>query len=114
LKKVDGVLIHIAAFMIVFHDHPDVLMAGHTLHLAIGKAQIECPGDGRPPQIVRGKRLFGFIEPGKPGPAVDDFADLSCRERFVKFERAKVDGRLKDESVVAVAVEIPPALGTQF
>src|SRR5262249_34499736 len=108
------ILIQITSFVIVSDDHPDVLVSSHALHLAIGEAQTERPGDGRAPQIVRRKRLLGFIEPGKPGPAVDDLANVPGRERPIEFERSVVDDRLEDESIIAVAVEIPPAAGVQF
>ena len=62
--------------MIVSHDHPDIFVPGHALHLAIGETQTERPGDGCTPKIVRGKRLFAFIEAGEACPAVDDLADV--------------------------------------
>ena len=52
MEEVDGVLLQVAPFVVVANDHPDVVVPGHTLHLAIGKAQAQCPRDSRPPQIV--------------------------------------------------------------
>lgn len=114
VQKVDGVLLHVAPLVVVAHDHPDVLVPGHALHLAIGETQAQRPRDGRPPQVVRRERLFRFIDSRKAGPAVDELANMSSRERLGKFERAVVDGRLKNERIVAVTVEIPPALGVQL
>jgi hypothetical protein len=110
VEKVDGVLLQIAPFVVVANDHPDVLVPGHALHLAIGEAQTQRPCDSGTPQVERRERLFGFIDPRKAGPSVDDLADVPGRKRLGEFERAVIDGRLKDERIVAVTVEIPSAL----
>jgi hypothetical protein len=55
---------------------------------------------------MRGKRLFAFIDSCEASPPVDNLADVPGRERLVEFERAVIDGRLEDESVVAVTVEV--------
>lgn len=114
MEKVDGVLLKVTPLVVVPNDHPYVFMPGHALYLAIGESQAQRPRDGRPPQVVGREGLFGFIQPGKAGPAIDDLANVPGRERPGEFQRAVVDGRLKDERVVAVAVEIPPALGVQL
>jgi hypothetical protein len=43
MKKVDRVLLQLASFVIVSHDHPDVFVLGHALRLAIGETQTERP-----------------------------------------------------------------------
>src|SRR5215475_13980063 len=100
--------------MIISHDHPDVFVPSHALHLAIGKTQTERPGDGSPPQVMRGERLFAFIEAGEACPAVDDLADVPRRKRLVEFESAEVHQWLEDEGIVAVAVKVSPAHGVQL
>src|SRR5215475_15352123 len=100
--------------MIISHDHPDVFVPSHALHLAIGKTQTERSGDGRSPQVMRGERLFAFIEASEAGPAVDDLADVPRRKRLVEFESAEVYQWLEDKCVVAVAVEVSPARGIQL
>ncbi len=90
VEEVDGVLFDVSALVIILDDHPDVFVPGHALHLAIGEAQAERPSDGRTPQVVRGERLFAFIEAGEACPAVDDLADVPCRKRLVEFESAEV------------------------
>jgi hypothetical protein len=93
VKEVNSILIQIASFVILSHDHPDVFVSGHALHLAIGEAQIERPGDGGAPQIAWRERLFGSVKSGKAGPPVDDLANVPCRERLGEFKRAIVDDR---------------------
>ena len=66
MKEIDGVLFEVSALAIVLDDHSDVLVSGHALRLAVGEAQIERPGDGSSPQVMRRESLFPFIEPGEP------------------------------------------------
>ena len=39
MEEIDGIVLKIAALVIVFHHHANVFMSGHALHLTIGKAQ---------------------------------------------------------------------------
>jgi hypothetical protein len=61
VKEVDRVLFKVSALVIVANHHSNILMASHGLHLAVSEAKTERPGDGRPPQVMGGERLFAFI-----------------------------------------------------
>ena len=39
MQEIDGVLLQIAALVIVSDNHSDVFVSGHALHLAVGESQ---------------------------------------------------------------------------
>jgi hypothetical protein len=52
VEEVDSILLQVAALMVVSHDHPDIFVPGHAVHLTVGETQIERASDSRAPQIV--------------------------------------------------------------
>src|SRR5688572_30388639 len=66
------------------------------------------------PWAVRVAFIRILIESGEVRPPVDDLANVPGRKRLVEFERAVIDDRLEDESVVAVAVKVLSAPGVQL
>ena len=39
MQEIDGVLLHVAALMVVSDNHADIFVPGHALHLAVGEPQ---------------------------------------------------------------------------
>src|SRR5882672_2464574 len=98
VEEVDGILLQIASFVIVADDHPDVLVSGHALHLAIAEAQIESSGDSRAPQVVRRERLFGFPEASMS----DKHRDPRSLSALSEMERAEA---MKRYGIIQSCVE---------
>src|SRR5687767_9625168 len=65
-------------------------------------------------QAIRVTFVRILIEPGEVRPPVYDLANMPGRERLVEFERAVIDDRLEDESVIAVAVKVFSAPSVQL
>ena len=76
-EEVDGVLVEVLAPVVVPHHGLRVFVLRHHLHLPVGQAGVERPGDGSPPQVVRGK----VAEPRVVRPSLDDLmAGLTERQ----------------------------------
>ncbi len=52
VQKVDGILIHILAAMVVPHHSLRITMTRHHLHLAVTESLLKGAGDGRAPEVM--------------------------------------------------------------
>jgi hypothetical protein len=52
VEKVDRILVEVLPIVVVSHDCFRILVARHHLDLPICETLVECPSNGRPPEIV--------------------------------------------------------------
>ena len=97
IEEVDGVLFEIFPSVIIAHHGLRVAMPAHHLHLPVSQPLIQCPGDRRPPQIVR----RDFTDAGEFAPFTGDIPDHRRRERFIEHERAVIGNRLERPTFIA-------------